>query len=271
MNKRIRIVDTTLRDGEQRPGIAMKIEDKVKIARLLDECGVYEIEAGAPSVGIEGEEYYQELRKKIKHSKISIWSRMSLEDLKKAILCKPDIIHIGVPISYVQIYSKLKKNKVWVLRNINECMELIRSENIQVTIGFEDASRADEGFMVETARQVKASGGNIIRIADTVGVLTPSRTHNIIQGILEKVDIDIEFHGHNDLGMALANSIVGAKSGAKYIDCTLFGIGERSGNCDFHEFLEAARHNFDLEIEIGKIALIEEKLMEILMNNTSLK
>jgi len=264
VNKKIRLVDTTLRDGEQRPGIAMKIEHKIKIARLLDECRIYEIEAGTPCVGIEGEEYYQELRAIIKHSKISIWSRMNMKDLKKAILCKPDIIHIGVPISYVQIYTKLKKNKVWVHRNIAECMALILAENIQVTVGFEDASRADEGFMVETARHIKTLGGNIIRIADTVGVLTPSRTRNIIQSILTKVDIDIEFHGHNDLGMALANSIVGAGSGARYIDCTVFGIGERSGNCDLREFATAARHNFDMGIDRSKISNIEKTVKEIL-------
>jgi len=262
LNKKIRIVDTTLRDGEQRPGIAMKIEDKVKIAQLLDECGVYEIEAGAP--GIEGEEYYQELRRKIKHSKISIWSRMSMGDLKKAVICKPDIIHIGVPVSYVQIYSKLKKNKVWVHKSIKECVGLILAENIQVTVGFEDASRADEGFMIETARQIKELGGNVIRIADTVGVLTPSRTSHIIQEILKKVAVEIEFHGHNDLGMALANSIVGAKSGARYIDCTIFGVGERSGNCDLREFVEAAGKQFDLGIDRTKIPVMEKTLEEMI-------
>jgi homocitrate synthase NifV len=264
MNEKIQIIDTTLRDGEQRPRIAMKVADKIKIAEILDKCGVYEIEAGTPSVGIEGDDYYIELREKVKFSKISIWSRMVSADIKKAILCKPDIIHIGVPISYVQIYSKLRKNKVWVHRNIKECMEMILGENISVTIGFEDASRADEGFMLETAKLIKEKGGKTIRIADTVGVLTPSRTYSIIRSLSERAEIDIEFHGHNDLGMVLANSIVGVKAGAKYVDCTLLGIGERSGNCDFRKFLEATERVFANQINKKMISFAEETLKEVL-------
>lgn len=264
MNEKIKIVDTTLRDGEQRPDIAMKITDKIRLAKILDECGVYEIEAGTPCHGIEEEDYYLELKKQIHNSKISLWSRMVMADIEKAISCRPDIIHIGVPVSYIQIYSKLNKNKTWVHRSIVECMELIKSEKIDFTVGFEDASRADEGFLLETAKLVKENGGATIRIADTVGVLTPSRTYSLIKRISENVDIAIEFHGHNDLGMALANSIVAARAGASFIDCTLMGIGERSGNCDILNFVEASGRVFDLNIDRKKLVLAEEMLREIL-------
>lgn len=265
MKQELKIVDTTLRDGEQRPGIALNVKDKLKLAQLLDEIGIYEIEAGTPSVGleIEGFNYYKQLRENIKRAKISVWSRTNMKDIKRAIQCKPDIIHIGMPVSYVQIYSKLKKNKVWVHKKICESMELILKENIQVTIGFEDASRADEGFMIETAKLIKANGGKIIRIADTVGVLTPQRTYQITRSILDKVDIEIQFHGHNDLGMAIANSIMSAKAGAEYIDCTLFGIGERSGNCDIREFTKAAGLFFDLGVDKMQLYQAENTLLNI--------
>lgn len=265
MKHEVKIVDTTLRDGEQRPGIALTVADKLKIAHLLDRMGIHEIEAGTPSVGagIEGLEYYYQLKEKIQNAKISVWSRTNIQDIKRAIQCKPDIIHIGIPISYVQIYSKLKKNKVWIHKKICECMDLILSENMQVTIGFEDASRADEGFMIETAKLVKEHGGKILRIADTVGVLTPQRTHQIFRCILEKVEIDLEFHGHNDLGMAVANSIISAKTGARYIDCTLLGIGERSGNCNLREFAEVSGRFFELGIDKTQLYHAEKTLLDI--------
>lgn len=264
MKKSIQIVDTTLRDGEQRPGIALTVEDKITIAKLLDNIGVCEIEAGTPSVAVEGIEYYHQLKEEISNAKISVWSRTNIEDIKNAILCKPDIIHIGMPISYAQIYSKLHKNKVWVYKRISECMEIIQSENIEVTVGFEDASRADEGFMIEVAKLVKENAGDKIRIADTVGVLTPQRAENIVTRILEKVDIPIEFHGHNDLGMAVANSITSAKAGANYIDCTILGIGERSGNCDLRSFVDATSRIFELEINKKELHNVENILKKIL-------
>jgi len=215
-------------------------------------------------MGMEEADYYCRLREVVKHSKISIWSRMLEEDIKKAIECKPDIIHIGVPVSYIQIYKKLKKNKTWITRETMACIEQVCGHNIDITIGFEDASRADEGFLIEMAKLVKECGGNAIRIADTVGVLTPSRTHNLVATILDRVDIDIEFHGHNDLGMALANSIVGAKAGAKLIDCTLLGMGERSGNCDLVEFLEATTRVFETDVDKSRAKIAEDELIHIL-------
>ncbi|RDU23140.1 beta/alpha barrel domain-containing protein [Anaerosacchariphilus polymeriproducens] len=263
MKQQIKIVDTTLRDGEQRPGIVLNVEDKLELAQILDEIGIFEIEAGTPSIGTEGIDYYLQIREKVKKAKISVWSRSNTKDIKNAILCNPDIIHIGIPISYVQIYSKLKKNKVWVHNKISECMDLILSENIQVTIGFEDASRADEGFMIETAKLIKDNGGNILRIADTVGVLTPQRAYQIIRRIKDKVDLEIEYHGHNDLGMAVSNSIMSVKAGAGYIDCTLLGIGERSGNCNLKEFVKSTSHFFEVGIDKMRLYYAENMLLDI--------
>lgn len=257
------IVDTTLRDGEQSPGIAFREEDKIALAVLLDEMGVYEIEAGIPAMETEGKDYIEEIKKKCNTAKVSVWSRMKQEDIRQAVVCEPDILHIGAPVSYVQIYGKLKKNKTWVQKTLQECIDIALSSGVEVTVGFEDASRSDEGFLINTAKIVKELGGSAIRIADTVGVLTPQRTKEIVERIRNEVGIGVEFHAHNDLGMGVANSIAAAKAGADYIDCTLLGIGERSGNCDLYQFLFATERMYNLGIDKKKVREAENILRRI--------
>ncbi len=258
------IVDTTLRDGEQSPGIALSIGDKVKIARLLDEIGVYEIEAGVPVLSEAEEESILRIIENKKSAKISVWSRMNVNDVKRSIACGPDIIHIGAPVSYVQIYSKLRKNKGWVIKNLLECVEAAKSRNISVTVGMEDASRSDIGFMLSMILELKRAGVDIIRIADTVGVLTPARTKELVETISSNTGMKLEMHVHNDLGMAVANSIVGAKAGADFIDCTLFGIGERTGNCNLYDFVHAGEAIFEFAMNKKQIRGLEQELYEIL-------
>jgi homocitrate synthase NifV len=260
------IVDTTLRDGEQSPGIALRPEDKVKIAGLLDELGVYEIEAGVPVLSEAEEEGIYKIIERKRKAKISVWSRLNADDVKRSVACKPDIIHIGTPVSYIQIYSKLKKNKGWIIKNILQCVEIAKNQGVEVTVGFEDASRADIGFILSLAKELKKAGVDIIRLADTVGILTPSRTMELVKTLVSNTDLTIEMHIHNDLGMAVANSLIGAKAGAKLIDCTLFGIGERTGNCNLYDFAHAADTIFDIGMTKKQIKKVEEELFDLLKN-----
>lgn len=256
------IVDTTLRDGEQSPGIALGIEDKLKIASLLDQIGVYEIEAGVPVISSSEEEGIRRIIEMKRNAKISVWSRMNVQDVKRSLACRPDILHIGAPVSYVQIYSKLKKNKGWVVRSILECIDIAKSHNTDVTVGLEDASRSDIGFLLSLVKELQHAGVTMVRIADTVGVLTPTRTKELVRAIKEYSDIKIELHVHNDLGMAVANSIVGAKEGADYIDCTLFGIGERAGNCNFLDFVSSAEGIFQFAMNKKHVRSVEQQVIE---------
>ncbi len=251
------IVDTTLRDGEQSPGIALGVEEKVKIAGLLDDLGVHEIEAGIPVISDEEEESICRILERKNRAKISVWSRMNIQDVECSIACRPDILHIGAPVSYVQIYNKLRKNKTWVIRNILACVDLALSKGVEVTVGLEDASRSDIGFLLSVIKELQQAGVHMVRVADTVGVLTPGRTRELIRTIKEYSDIQIELHIHNDLGMAVANSIVGAKAGADYIDCTLFGIGERTGNCNLYDFINASEELFDFAMNKKQIRTVE--------------
>ncbi|MBH1941710.1 homocitrate synthase [Mobilitalea sibirica] len=256
------IVDTTLRDGEQSPGIALQVEDKVKIAKLLDDIGVYEIEAGIPMLGEAEEESIYRIMENRRKAKISVWSRMNINDVKRSLICRPDIIHIGTPVSYIQIYSKLKKNKGWVLKNILECVMEAKNQNVSVTVGFEDASRSDIGFLLSLTKELKKEGVDTIRIADTVGVLTPSRTKELLETIRMNTDMKLEIHIHNDLGMAVSNSIVGAKYGADLIDCTLFGIGERAGNCNLYDFVHSSESIFQFAMSKKEIRFVEKQVLE---------
>ena len=258
------IVDTTLRDGEQTPGLAMTKKQKVEAALLLDACGVYQIEAGIPAMGGCEIDAIAEIMQLRKNSKISSWNRVNLDDIKKSIECAPDIIHISIPVSYVLIYSKLNKNKTWVTKNLVSCIEYVLERGFEVTVGFEDASRADITFMATLARLIKDTGISRIRYADTVGVLSPARTYQAVKDIIDSSGIEVEIHAHNDLGMAVANSLMAAKAGADYIDTTLFGIGERAGNCDFLKFIHAAHEMFDLNISKHDASVVQEKVLEVL-------
>ncbi|MNI45329.1 MULTISPECIES: homocitrate synthase [Clostridium] len=246
MNNNIFIVDTTLRDGEQSPDIAFSLKKKIAIAKIMDNNKIYQIEAGIPAMGeIEKRCIYKIMEQK-KNSLISVWNRLNKQDLIDSIDCNPDIIHISIPVSDIQIYSKLKKDRKWVVNKMRECVNFVKDKDYEVTVGFEDASRADINFIIHMAKILKDLGVNRIRYADTVGILIPSTTRTAITNILENVPIDIEMHAHNDFGMALANSIEAAKSGARFVDCTMNGIGERAGNCNLQEFIRVSSRLFNI-------------------------
>lgn len=246
MNNNIFIVDTTLRDGEQSPDIAFSLKKKITLAKIMDNNKIYQIEAGIPAMGeIEKRCIYKIMEQK-KNSLISVWNRLNKQDLVDSIECDPDIIHISIPVSDIQIYSKLKKDRKWIVNKLRECVNFVKEKDYEVTIGFEDASRADINFIIYLSKILKDLGVNRIRYADTVGVLIPSSTRTAITTILENIPIDIEIHAHNDFGMALANSIEAAKSGARFVNCTMNGIGERAGNCNLQEFVRVSSRLFNV-------------------------
>jgi homocitrate synthase NifV len=246
MKEKKYLIDTTLRDGEQSPGFAFNIDEKVMLALLMDRAGIYQVEAGVPAMGKYEKDTICKIMGNRTRTRISTWNRMKKEDIEHSFDCCPDIIHISAPVSYVHIYSKLKKNKIWLLKNLQECVSLAIDKGYIVTVGLEDASRADITFIISIANILKDMGVASIRFADTVGVLTPSRAYQSINEIISNTGIPIGIHAHNDFGMAVANSLEAAKAGAKFIDTTLFGIGERAGNCDLNQFITSAEKIFDI-------------------------
>jgi homocitrate synthase NifV len=237
LDQNIYIVDTTLRDGEQSAGKAFSIDEKVEIARYMDENNIYQIEAGIPVMGDLEKECIKRILVGRKNSLISTWNRMNKKDILHSMDCKPDIIHISVPTSDIQIYSNLGKDKLWVEENLRECVYFAKDKGYEVTIGFEDASRADITYLIDLCKIVESMNVKRVRYADTVGILMPSLVREAVKTIIDNTGVDVEIHAHNDFGMAIPISIEAVKSGAKYVNCTLDGIGERAGNCNLQEFI----------------------------------
>ncbi len=267
MKEKKYIIDTTLRDGEQTPGYAFSKAQKVELAKVMDDAGIYQIEAGIPAMGNYEKETISEIMSQRKNALISTWNRMSEDDINNSFDCHPDIIHITAPISYIHIYSKLNKNKKWLRNTLQECVFMAKDKGYEVTVGFEDASRADITFIISMANLLADMGVKSVRFADTVGVLTPARTYQCIREIKENVDIPVGIHAHNDLGMALANSLIAAKAGALYIDTTIGGIGERAGNCDLYQFILAAGGIFNIKPEHTDAVDVIKKAQNLLFSD----
>jgi len=244
MNREVYIVDTTLRDGEQAAGKAFSIEKKVRIAKYLDLNGIYQIEAGTPAMGSLEKDCIIEIVAEMENSFVSTWNRLNKKDIEHSMDCKPDIIHISVPTSEIQIYSNLKKDKGWIESSLRDCVYYAKDKGYEVTIGFEDASRADINYLIQLSDILLKLDVHRVRYADTVGILSPSTTKKAITTLIKNTGIEVEIHAHNDFGMATAVSIEGVKSGAKYVNCTLDGIGERAGNCNMQEFIKATEGVF---------------------------
>jgi homocitrate synthase NifV len=247
---KIKIVDTTLREGEQRPGIALRPSEKINIAKMLSAVGTNQIEAGIPAMGSDEKKYI-----------------MKLNDIKDSIECSPDIIHISVPSSDIQINRKLQKNRIWVEENLKRCIAYAKDKGCEVTIGLEDASRAELEYLLKLIGTSYSMGIKRIRYADTVGILYRQRIFDHIVKIKNQFkNIDVEIHTHNDLGMAVSNSISAVKAGAVYVDCTIGGIGERAGNCDYLKFVTAARaiHGLCSDVDLKKVHIIQKNILKII-------
>lgn len=243
------LVDTTLRDGEQSPGLALGSRDKITLAQVMDELGVYIIEGGIPAMGKVEQQALYGMKSVCQRARIAAWNRMSIEDIRCSIECEPDILHISVPVSERQIFRKLGKDHDWLENTMLECVDFARSQGYAVTVGFEDASRADRAFMIHLGTLLHQHGVYYLRFADTLGLLTPGETFEQVQQLHKGSGMDMGFHAHNDLGMATANAVAALQAGASYIDTTLGGIGERAGNCSMGQFIEAVSLEYDLPIE----------------------
>lgn len=266
MKSRRFILDSTLRDGEQSPGISFTSKQKLAIAALLDEAGIFQIEAGIPSASSREKENITKIIENRKNAVISVWSRLMPSDIQHSIECKPDLIHVSIPVSYVHIYTKLRKNKDWVINQLYSCLGIIEKSGIPMSAGFEDAFRADPAFMVSIARVLMDFGVIRMRLSDTVGVASPSLCKTILNdfSIALEGKADLGFHAHNDLGMAVANTVESAKSGCRYADVTVGGIGERAGNCNLAHLVHASAEIFDWGITVAAAQKLENSITELI-------
>ncbi|MFP4697860.1 MAG: homoaconitate hydratase [Eubacteriales bacterium] len=232
---KVNIVDTTLRDGEQTPGVAYSKQDKIHITKCLDELGVDIIEVGIPAMGVEEIDAISEINQLDLRADLLTWNRMKIEDIDKSIETGCKNIHITVPASDVHIQKKLKMTKSAVLEQMKKVLHYGKSKGLEISVGAEDASRARIGFLYQLYKTAEQEGVSRLRYADTVGALDPFSAYEIIREITLRLECPLEFHGHNDLGLATANALGAVKGGAKYISCSINGLGERAGNTSLEE------------------------------------
>lgn len=239
MPRKYSIIDTTLREGEQTPGVSFSLEEKKNIIKGLSRIRVAEVELGISSSLIE---YIDELvvycRSHFPELSVSLWSRCRVDDVSYAATLKPDIISLSIPVSDIHLESRLGKNREWARDRLSESIDLARGLGLRVSVGFEDATRADVRFLVEMALIACRHGVERIRLADTVGIASPDRLSRLVRRV-KKIDskCEVAIHTHNDFGMATANAVAALEAGATWADATILGIGERAGCARLEELV----------------------------------
>lgn len=260
MSTSIFIDDTTLRDGEQTAGVVFTNDEKIEIARMLDSIGVHELEVGIPAMGGSEMEAIKAIVSSGLKARVITWNRPVIADIESSLKCGTHAVALSISVSDIHIQHKLRQTRKWVLEHVSKATKYAKSHDLYVSVNAEDASRAAPGFLTEYALNALDAGADRMRFCDTVGVLDPFRTYDAVRRLVDEVGLDIEMHTHNDFGMATANAIAGIKAGAKFVNTTVNGLGERAGNACLAEVVMALKHieGIDLGIDTTRLRAISQ-------------
>ncbi|MER9518928.1 homocitrate synthase [Mesorhizobium sp. M0614] len=239
MTRHVSLNDTTLRDGEQAPGVAFTTTEKLEIAESLAAAGVTEIEIGTPVMGVDEIETIRAVVARRLPVRLMAWCRMTSLDLDAAIESGVQAVNLSLPASDIQLAAKLGLDKAGALQVIDHMVRRAAAAGFFVAVGCEDASRANRDHLARVIETAARAGASRVRLADTVGVLDPFSTFELVAQLVVQSPIDLEFHAHNDLGLAGANTLAAIRAGARHASVTVLGLGERAGNAALEEVAAA--------------------------------
>jgi len=250
------IEDTTLREGEQAPGVCFTTEEKVTIARMLADAGIPAIEVGTPAIGGPEREAIEELVGLGLPTLLIGWNRAVRSDVQASLACGLTAVHIAMPSSDRQIRDKFQMGRHNALDNMRALVGFAKSEGAWVSVGAGDVGHADPQFLVEYACAVEEAGADRFRLSDTIGILDPFSTHDLVGSLVRHVAIPIQVHMHNDFGLATANTVASVRAGAKHVQVTVNGLGERAGIATLDEVVMCLRYRLGLEVSICTQAIL---------------
>ncbi|MEM2237671.1 MAG: 2-isopropylmalate synthase [Candidatus Caldarchaeum sp.] len=265
---RVEIFDTTLRDGEQTAGAALRPEDKVKLAEALADLGVDVIEAGFPPVSSGETSAVKQIAEMGLKTKVCVLSRCEKSDIDAAAKVNPQWIHVFIATSDIHLKHKLRLTREQVLEKAVSAVEYAKSYGFTVHFSAEDATRTETPYLLTVFKAVEEAGADSLDIPDTVGTIIPTAMKKLVTEVKKNVRLPVAVHCHDDFGLAVANSLAGVEAGAEIVHATINGIGERAGNASLEEVAAALKFLYGVETNIRfenvyKVSRLVEKLMGI--------
>ncbi len=257
---KVKVLDTTLRDGEQTPGVSLTPDEKLRIAVKLDSMGVNIIEAGSAITSPGEREGIKKITSEGLSAEICSFARAVTGDIDAALECDVDSVHLVVPTSDLHIEHKLKKTREEVLQQAIDSTQYAVDHGLIVELSAEDSTRSDMEFLTQIFQEGIKTGAHRICACDTVGMLTPEKSFEFY-GQLSKIGAPLSVHCHNDFGLAVANSLSALRAGATEVHATINGIGERAGNASLEEIAVSLYSLYDVKTDINIQMLYEVSRM----------
>ncbi|MGB9902332.1 2-isopropylmalate synthase [Methanothrix sp.] len=253
----MRVFDTTLRDGEQTPGVSLTPEEKLIIARQLDKLGVNVIEAGFP-VSSRGEfESVRAIANEGLTATVCGLSRIIRSDIDRCLDADVGMVHVFVSTSDIQIAHTIKKSREEIVADSIKAVEYVKDHGVLCLFSAMDATRTPPAFLREIFKAVEGAGADIINIPDTVGIMAPSAFHRLVKEVCSYMNILVDVHCHNDFGLAVANSLAAVEAGAREVQVTVNGLGERAGNANLAETVMSLHSIYGAKTSIKTQYLVE--------------
>lgn len=250
MRDRLRIVDCTLREGDQTPGVAMRPEAKLRIAQMLDRAGVAMADAGMPALGEDERAFLRDAVQACERMVVGGSARCRPDAVELALGCGLRAVFVICPISREHLVERLGSSLDRLLGDLERCAGLIKGEGASLEVVAEDATRAEPGDLRALASAAKNIGAARIFLADTVGCRVPREISALIATISEQIDLPLGIHCHNDYGLATANTLVAIEAGLRWPTATVNGIGERAGNAALEALVCASERLLTLDTSI---------------------